>query len=79
MIIYIFATIGLYLIYKGNKKEFIKFFVWIFLGYVGAHCFIEIQPRYRYFLMPIIIVFASYGIINTYDYIFNKYNRKIIK
>ena len=79
MIIYIFATIGLYLIYKSNKKEFIKLFVWIFLGYVGAHCFIEIQPRYRYFLMPIIIVFASYGIINTYDYIFNKYNRKIIK
>ena len=34
----------------------------IFLGYVLAHLLIEVQPRYRYFALPIFFIIASYSI-----------------
>ena len=30
-------------------------------GYYGAHLFIEVQPRYRYFLMPVVFLLAGVG------------------
>ena len=34
----------------------------IFLGYVLVHLLIEVQPRYRYFSLPIFFIIASYSI-----------------
>lgn len=71
-IIYTFAVFGLFFIYKFEDITFSKLLVWIFLGYVGAHCLIEIQSRYRYFLMPIIIIFSSYAMNYFFSYVKNK-------
>lgn len=30
-------------------------------GYYGAHLFIEVQARYRYFLMPVLFLLAGAG------------------
>ncbi|CEP81537.1 glycosyltransferase family 39 protein [Paraclostridium sordellii] len=76
-LLYIFATIGLFLIYKLEDKNFSKLLVWIFLGYVGVHCLIEIQSRYRYFLIPIITIFSSYGMNYLFNYTKNFRNSKI--
>lgn len=76
-LLYSFATIGLFLIYKSKDISFSKLLVWIFLGYVGAHCFIEIQSRYRYFLIPIITIFSAYGMTYIFNFVKNIREPKI--
>ena len=34
----------------------------IFLGYLLAHLLIEVQPRYRYFALPIFFIISSYSL-----------------
>ena len=33
----------------------------LFCGYYGVHLFIEVQARYRYFLMPVVFLLAGAG------------------
>lgn len=37
----------------------------IFLGYLLAHLLIEVQPRYRYFALPIFFIISSYSLTGS--------------
>lgn len=58
---YVFAAIGAVCF---TRKRFAGFdlLLWTLLGWIGVHIFIEVQPRYRYYAMTIIAVFAGVGI-----------------
>lgn len=49
-----------------RREKFLKSHIYliIFLGYFLAHLIIEIQPRYRYFSIPIFFIVSAYGIKN---------------
>ena len=61
-IITIFMAIGAYSLYRKKKFSNSYVFLIIFIGYVLAHFIIEIQARYRYFIIPSMIIISSYGI-----------------
>lgn len=42
------------------------FFLITLLLYIGVHCIIEYQSRYRYFGMPFFILYAAKGMINSH-------------
>ena len=58
---YVFAAIGTVIF---TRKRFAGFdiLLWTLLGWIGVHMLIEVQPRYRYYAMTIIAVFAGVGI-----------------
>ncbi|MGZ0877470.1 glycosyltransferase family 39 protein [Priestia megaterium] len=65
-LVYIFSMLcGLIgLIYLTIKKQYdfpYSLFLLLIIGYVVVHLLIEIQTRYRYFLMPSIMVFQAFG------------------
>ena len=41
--------------------------LWVLLGWMGAHVLLEVQTRYRYFAMPLLIMFAAYGCLRLVD------------
>lgn len=44
----------------GERKE--SLFLLLILGYAAVHVLIEIQIRYRYFLIPSFVLFAGFGL-----------------
>ncbi|WP_369900908.1 glycosyltransferase family 39 protein [Bacillus manliponensis] len=60
--IVLFAVIALLALIKERKNEYLLFFLLLILGYVAVHLLIEIQTRYRYFIMPTFIILQGYGI-----------------
>lgn len=38
----------------------------VWFGYVAVHLLIEIQTRYRYFAMPLLIIIGAYGIVSFF-------------
>lgn len=62
--IYIFAIIGL--VALGKSKENIsrvQLLLWTTLGWTSFFIITEVQPRYRYFIMPYMFLYAAGGIV----------------
>jgi len=57
--IFLFAWVGGLFRRRGNAGDLL---LWVFMGWIGAHFFLEIQTRYRYFGMPFLIIFAAFGV-----------------
>lgn len=62
-LIMFFASIGVWKFRKPSEENsLLSLLVWVVLFYVAAFVFTEVQNRYRYFLMPIIIIYSSIGV-----------------
>ena len=56
------ALLGVINIIKEKDKFNYSFlFLIILIGYFLAHLILEVQPRYRYFAIPIFFIMAAYG------------------
>jgi hypothetical protein len=69
IILFILVSLG-YLIVKHNTvKDIPKYMVFILLivGYIFIHQLIEIQTRYRHFILPSFQICAGYGIYVAYN------------
>lgn len=56
--IFLSAWVGGLLRRRGNTGDLL---LWVLLGWMGAHLFLEIQSRYRYFGMPLLMIYAAFG------------------
>ena len=56
--LFVLAWVGGLLRRRGSAADLL---LWVMLGWMGAHLLIEIQTRYRYFAMPLLMIFAAYG------------------
>lgn len=60
--VYLLALLGV-LFYDENTCLQVKTLLLLLtLGWMGVHVFIETQPRYRYYAIPFLCIFASMGI-----------------
>ena len=57
--LFLFAWIGGLFRRRGSAGDLL---LWVLLGWMGVHLFIEIQSRYRYFGMPLLMILAAYGV-----------------
>lgn len=71
-IVILIMGVGILNMCKMRSFEKGHLYLIILLGYVFAHLIIEIQVRYRYFIIPTLIVIAAYGV----DFVLDKYNKK---
>ena len=66
-LIILFASIGaFFLIISNSKEQVFSLLTWFSFCYIGVFFFIEVQARYRYLLIPTLIVFAAYGMISLF-------------
>lgn len=64
-LIYVGAAVGLFCVLREHSSHtVVRLLLWVILGWMGAHMLSEIQPRYRYYPMPMLMVF--WGIGSTY-------------
>lgn len=64
--------------HKAKNNAYILF-VLLILGYVSIHLFIEIQTRYRYFIIPSLVIIQSYGIYSVYRFFTGSFKRLLRK
>ena len=57
--LFLFAWIGGLFRRRNNAGDLL---LWVLLGWMGVHLFIEIQSRYRYFAMPLLAIYAAFGV-----------------
>ncbi|EMI9087326.1 MULTISPECIES: glycosyltransferase family 39 protein [Bacillus] len=74
----IFACIASIKTIKEQRNKTLLFFSLLILGYVGVHFFIEIQSRYRYFIIPTFMIIQGYGVYLITQYIKERFQRKEI-
>lgn len=65
--IYLFALIGALSMRRRHDAPLYELCLWICLGWIGVHQFIEIQSRYRYYAMPYLILLAAMGAVYIID------------
>ena len=58
-LLFLFAWIGGLFRRRGSAGDLL---LWVLMGWMGVHLFIEIQSRYRYFGMPLLMILAAYGV-----------------
>ncbi|MED1402720.1 glycosyltransferase family 39 protein [Bacillus mycoides] len=69
----LFCTLSLlYLIMTKQNKTHYTLFLLLIIGYVAIHFLIEVQTRYRYFIIPSFTIIQSYGIYICYSLISKK-------
>ncbi|GGD10387.1 ArnT family glycosyltransferase [Pontibacillus salipaludis] len=64
-IFFLFGTVALFALFKFKESEVnpgYLFLLLLIIGYAMIHLIIEIQTRYRFFIMPSLIIVQSYGI-----------------
>lgn len=61
-----------YLIITKQENTHYTLFLLLITGYVSVHLLIEIQTRYRYFIIPSFMIIQSYGIYLCYQLIAKK-------
>jgi predicted tellurium resistance membrane protein TerC len=61
LLIYLFASTGFF-VFRRKNTRLLQLLALTVLFYVGIHLLIEVQPRYRYEVMPALFIFAAYGI-----------------
>jgi hypothetical protein len=71
LVIYLFASTGLFALRRVNFP-LSRILALTMLFYVGTHLLIEVQPRYRYEIMPALFIFAAYGVRRVF---WDKLNR----
>lgn len=74
IIIYLIVSLFYMLKDKSIGKQNLLF-VLLILGYAAVHLLIEVQTRYRYFILPSFVIIQSYGVYSIYM-IFNKLLRR---
>lgn len=62
MLLYGGAALGLVLALRGKGPLVACLLLWVVLGWVGVYVFIEAQPRYRFYAMPMLAVFFGIGV-----------------
>ena len=63
-VLYAFAWIGGLVRKRSNAGELA---LWVLLGWMGAHVLLEVQTRYRYLAMPLLMMFAAYSCFRLID------------
>ncbi|MBN1535368.1 MAG: glycosyltransferase family 39 protein [Anaerolineales bacterium] len=67
-----FAAIAAWNLRKQHpESDLFSLLTWVCICYIGVFFFIEVQERYKYFLMPALIIFSAYG-VTVYDNFVNK-------
>jgi hypothetical protein len=51
-----------------HKNNLHLFFILLILGYAAVHLLVEIQTRYRYFIIPSFVILQGYGVYVVYMY-----------
>lgn len=60
--LYAGAAAGLWHMQRKRKNSLLlRLLLWAFWGWAGVHLLSEVQPRYRYYAMPILCLFFSLG------------------
>jgi len=59
-LLFVFAWIGGLFRRRGSAGDLL---LWVLMGWMGVHLLIEIQSRYRYFGMPLLMILAAYGVL----------------
>ena len=68
LLIFAFALLGLlHLFRSGIKNTSTLLLTFLFCGYYAVHLIVEVQPRYRYFIMPTIFLLAGIGLHTLYS------------
>ncbi|MEL7622563.1 MAG: hypothetical protein AAGU12_03135 [Clostridiales bacterium] len=75
-IIYILAAVGIAPFGKDCRIRQMDLPMLALLGWISIHLLSEIQPRYRYFGMPIIMIFSAIGITKVF-YLFKIRNKHL--
>jgi ECF transporter S component (folate family) len=61
--VFVLALLGLFsLLREGCRERGSLLLCFLFCGYYGVHLIMEVQSRYRYFLMPAIFLLAGHGL-----------------
>ncbi|SYX81825.1 conserved membrane protein of unknown function [Paenibacillus alvei] len=60
IILLLFLAVDLLILRRDTEHKYL-FLILLILGYMGVHLFIEVQQRYRYFIMPSMIIIEGYG------------------
>jgi 4-amino-4-deoxy-L-arabinose transferase-like glycosyltransferase len=63
-----FALLSIVALMRGEARNEHLFLLLVILGYVAVHFLIEIQTRYRYFIIPSFVIIHSYGVYMTATY-----------
>lgn len=75
LIMIFFGIISLIKLFKeGFSRSVLVLFFLLILGYVAVHLLIEIQTRYRYFIIPSFVIIQSYGVFTLYEFLKRKLN-----
>ncbi|MCQ6278666.1 glycosyltransferase family 39 protein [Bacillus sp. EB600] len=72
----LFAIGSITLIRKRN--EFSPILYILLSGYVAVHLMVEIQTRYRFDILPVLIIFAGYGVDRFHLFIQKQLRRNLI-
>lgn len=62
--VYLFAWIGILL--RRRENGALDLLLWVVLGWMGVHLLIEIQTRYRYLAMALLMVMATVGLARVF-------------
>ncbi|ENQ3106836.1 glycosyltransferase family 39 protein [Bacillus cereus] len=74
----LFGVIGLLsLLFTKQKNLQYTLFLLLIIGYIAVHFLIEIQTRYRYFIIPSFFIIQSYGIYMIHQYVRKKRQKSI--
>ena len=69
LIIFFSAVAFVFLFIKKQKEYPYSLYILLIVGYILVHLLIEIQTRYRYFIMPAFILFAGYGLVKITEHL----------
>lgn len=61
----LFATVG-FIYSKRAENYFTAIFLMLFGAFVAAHTLLEVQSRYHYPVIPVLIIVAGYGLCELY-------------
>jgi hypothetical protein len=62
---FLFAWLGVLL--RRRDRGATDLLIWVVLGQMGVYLFIEIQTRYRYFAMPLLMILAAAGVVRVLE------------
>lgn len=77
LLIYFFAVTGLsFCLFHNNHSQILLYILIEICGWIGVFVLAEVQPRYRYYIMPEIMICAAYGILNL-GRVMRRYQQKL--
>jgi hypothetical protein len=67
--LYMFMIVGLFALKNNRRIYAFEIAKWNIAGWILLRIFAEVQPRYRYLVIPYIVLMASVGIVQCIDYL----------